>query len=166
MDERWHILTRVRELRARLASNEAARRRQVQAHAQAALDRAIRVQAHYQELALQASAAASLYSMENSEARCSAAEAQVLLSYAIGARLKAQEAMGPVRRAHLVCQHAQSAADEATQTYRRAENRRETVVSRWQKRARAALRLERERQDEALVEDLSSNAAATRDGDV
>jgi hypothetical protein len=166
MDERWRILTRVRELRARLASTEAARRRQVQARAQAALDQAIRVQAHYQELALQASAAASLYATDSGEARRSAAEAQVLLSYAIGARLKAQEAMGPVRRAQLVCQHAQAAAQEATETYRRAENRRETVVSRWQERARAALRLERERQDEAVIEDLSSNAAATREGGV
>ena len=162
MDERWRILTRVRELRARLASNEAARRRQVQARAQAALDQAIRVQAHYQELALQASAAASLY--DSGEARCSAAEAQVLLSYAVGARLKAQEAMGPVRRAQLVCQHAQTAAVEATETYRRAENRRETVVSCWQERARAALRLERERQDEALVEDRSGNPVVTRGG--
>lgn len=165
MDESWRILARVRELRARLASNEAARRREVQARAQAALDQALRVQAHYQELALQASAAASLYATDNGEAGFSAAEAQVLLSYAIGARLRAQEAMGPVRRAQLVCQHAQAAAAEANESYRQAENRRETVISRWQERARAALRRARERQDESLVEDRSSAASSARNGE-
>jgi hypothetical protein len=164
MDERWRILARVRDLRARLASNEAARRHQIQARAQAALEQALRLQAHYEVLAEQASAAASLCAPDSGEARFSAAEAQVLLSYAVGVRLRAQDAMGPVRRAQLVCQHAQAAAEEARENHRRAANRREAVISRWQERLRAALRWERERQDEMLVEDRSSNAHALRDG--
>jgi hypothetical protein len=156
MDDRWRILARVRDLRARLASNEAARRRHIQARAQAALEQALRLQAHYEELAAQASAAAS----PGGQGQFSAAEAQVLLSYAVGARLRAQDAMGRVRRAQLVCQHATIAADEASESYRRAATRREAVVSRWQERLRIALRKERERQDETLVEDRSGTRAA------
>jgi hypothetical protein len=165
MDERWHTLARVRDLRARLASNEAARRDQIQARAQAALEQALRLRAHYEVLAEQAGAAASLYATDSGEVCFSAAEAQVLLNYAAGVRLKAQDAKGPVRRAQLVYQHTQAAAEEARENSRRAANRREAVVSRWQEHLRAGSRRDRERRDEMLVEDRSTHAYALRDGD-
>jgi|SRR5581483_9251729 len=164
MDERWGILARVRGMRARLALNEAARRGQVEARARAALEQTQRVQAYYTELAVQASAAASLYgSGGGNEPTFSAADAQVLHSYVTGARLKAQESAGPVRRAQLVFEHAQTAADEARQNHRRAADRHETVVSRWKENLRVESRRRSDREDETSLESLSARALAARD---
>jgi hypothetical protein len=165
MDERWRIVARVREARARLAANEAAQHRGAEARAQAALDQARRLQAHYEEVAAQASAAAAaVHASDCSEVCFTAAEAQVLLSYAVGARLKAQEAAAPIRRAQLVCQRAQAAADEAGGKSRRAAQRREAVVSHWQENLRTARRHRIEREDEALVEERSGNTHGATDG--
>ena len=165
MNDRWRIVARVRDLRARLASNEAAQHRQAQARPEATLEQTRRLQAHYERLAAQASSlAGSLHDVDRGEARFSASEAQILLAYAVAARRRAQEAMVPIRRAQLSCQRARAAADEAAEKCRRALVRREAVDSQWRESARAAERSKLERADEALAEDRSSNPRAATGG--
>jgi len=143
MDSRWRILVRVRELRARVASNEASQRRRASARAELALDQATR-----------ASALASIAEPgRTGEEQLNAWQAQQMLSYAAGARLKAQQSAAPVRRAQLVCERAIAAAEEAGLAARRANTRRETILSTLRARQRTAKRRQLEREQEALMEE-------------
>jgi hypothetical protein len=166
MDERLRILARVREVRVRLAATESTRRRLIEARAQAALEEVLRLRAHYENVIAQASIASSLCASHDDEARFGVAEAQSLLNYALSARLKAEEAVGSIRRAQLVCQHAEASADEARGSYLRATGRHEKVLSKWREHLMATRGRRYERQDETLIEDRSSNASvAAREGE-
>ena len=151
MDDRWRTLIRVRDLRARLALNEVSQQRRAQARAQATLDEARRRQAHYEEQANQASALLMAQS-HGGGATFSAAQAQELQSYAVGARLKVQEAAAPIHRAQVQCQRAQEAADEARAKYLHEAGRKEVAHSQWRTRLQAAQRRLLECEDEALAE--------------
>jgi|HubBroStandDraft_4_1064222.scaffolds.fasta_scaffold105317_2 hypothetical protein len=154
MDSRWRILVRVRELRARVASNEASQRRRASARAELALDQATRLQARYEAQAAHASALASIAEPgRTGEEQLNAWQAQQMLSYAAGARLKAQQSAAPVRRAQLVCERAIAAAEEAGLAARRANTRRETILSTLRARQRTAKRRQLEREQEALMEE-------------
>ena len=132
MDDRWRILTRVRDLRARLALNEVTQRRQVEARAQAGLDQALRRQAQYEQLAVQITESLAARLREDDGVVFSAEQAQQLLGYATGARLKAREAATPVRRAKMQRDRARAVADEARAGYRREAQHRGAVYSKWQ----------------------------------
>jgi hypothetical protein len=153
VDDPWRILTRVRDMRARLALNEVAQRRQAEARAQAGLDQALRIQAQYEEQAVQVSASLVSALREGDAAVFSAEQAQQLLSYVSGARLKAREAATPVRRAKMQCERTKAAADEAREDYWREARRQDTVNSKWREAVRIQQRLRFEREDEAHAEE-------------
>lgn len=153
MADPWRILTRVRDLRARLALNEVSERRQVEARAQAGLDQALHRQAQYEQLALQVNESLAARMREGGEAVFSAEQAQQLLVYATGARLKAQQAATPVRRARMQRDRAQAAADEARASYRREAQRRDTVYSKWQEELKRQQRLLLELEDETRADE-------------
>jgi len=163
MDNRLHILNRVCCLRARIALNEVSQRRQVQAQAQATLEHARARQTQYEKRADQMSALLAAQSLDGT---ClSAAQAQELLNYATAARLKAQEAATPIRRAQLQLERARVAADEAGAKYRREATRLEATQLQCKDSARLALRVQAEREDQARAEErASAQAAAVLDG--
>jgi hypothetical protein len=166
VNDPWRILTRVRDLRARLALNEVTQRRQVQARAQAGLDQALRRQAQYEQLAVQVSVSLAARLREGDGAVFSAEQAQQMLSYATGARVKARDAATPVRRAKMQCERAQAAADEARASYWREAQRRDAVYSRWQEEVKLQQRLRLEREDELHAEErVGANIALGRAGD-
>ena len=163
MDDQWRILTRVRDMRARLALNEVSQRRRVEARAQAGLDQALRRQAQYEQLAVQVSVSLATRLREGNGAVFSAEQAQQLLSYATGARLKAREAATPVRRAKMQHDRAQAAADEARASYWREAQRRDAVFSKWQEEVKIQRRLQLEREDSVRAEErVSANIALGR----
>ena len=153
MDERWRILTRVRDLRARLALHEVMQRRQVEARAQAGLDQAVRCQTQYERLAVQITEALAARLREGGGAVFSAEQAQQLLGYATGARLKAREAATPVRRATMQRDRARAGANEARAGYRREAQRRDAVYSKWQEAVKIQQRLRLVREDEMHAEE-------------
>ncbi len=153
MDDRWRILTRVRDLRARLALNEVTHRRQVEARAQAGLDQALRRQAQYEQLAVQITESLAARLHQSDGPLFSSEEAQQLLGYAAGARLKAREAATPVRRAKIQRDRARAIADEAREDYRREAKRRDAVYSRWQEVVKIQQRLRHSREDEVCAEE-------------
>jgi hypothetical protein len=153
VDDRWRILTRVRDLRTRLAQNEVTQRRQVEARAQAGLDQALRRKAQYEQLAVRISQSLAARLREGDETVFSAEQAQQLLGYATGARLKAQEAATPVRRATMQRDRARFVADEARAAYRREAQRRDAVNSKWQEAVKVQQRLQLGREDEARAEE-------------
>jgi hypothetical protein len=164
VDDQWRILTRVRDLRARLALNEVSQRRQAEARAQAGLDQALRRQAQYEQLAVQVSVSLAAALRERDGAVFSAEQAQQLLSYATGARLRAREAATPVRRAKMQCERAQAAGDEARARYWREAQRRDAVYSKWWEQMTKQQRLRLEREDEARAEErVGANVALGRD---
>jgi hypothetical protein len=163
MDNRLSTLNRVRALRARIALNEVSQRRQAEAQSQAALEYARHRQAQYEERADQMSALLAAQSLDG--ACLSAAQAQDLLCYATAARLQAQEAATPIRRAQLQLERARVAADEARSRYRRAATRLEVTQLQWKDSVRSALRLQAERDDQSGAEERASAAqAAALDG--
>ena len=153
MDDRWRILTRVRDLRARLALNEVTQRRQVEARAQAGLDQALRRQAQYEQLAMQISESLAARLRADDGVLFSAEQAQQLLGYATGLRLKAREAATPVRRAKMQRDRARAVADEARAGYRREAQRRDSVYSKWQEAVKIQQRLQLVREDEVHAEE-------------
>jgi hypothetical protein len=154
VDSRWQILTRLRELRARVASNEALQRRRASTRAQVALDHARQLQASYEAQATEASALASMCDPKRGhQMHLSAWQAQQLLSYAAGARSKVLQSAAPIRRAQLVCERTAVAADEAGRAARRASARRESVFSALRAKQRSAQRRQLEREHEALVDE-------------
>ena len=163
MDNRLSTLNRVRALRARIALNEVSQRRQAETQAQAALENARHRQAQYEERAEQMSALLAAQSLDG--ACLTAAQAQDLLSYATAARLKAQEAATPIRRAQLQFERARVAADEARSQYRRAATRLEVTQLQWKDTVRSTLRLQAERDDQSRAEErASATQAAVLDG--
>jgi hypothetical protein len=161
MDERWNILMRVRDLRARLALNEVIRERRAQVRAQAALEQAWIRQAQFEEQATQViSLLARSYA--GGDAVYDVTQAQELLDFAAGARLKAQEAAVPIRRAKLQCERAQEGVDEASDRYRREVGRQEAVTSHWQEKLRIARRRRTERADAARAEERVGGYVAQR----
>jgi hypothetical protein len=166
VDDQWRILTRVRDLRARLALNEVSQRRQVEARAQAGLDQALSRQAQYEQLAVQVSESIAARLREGDGVVFSAEQAQQLLGYATGVRLKAREAATPVRRAKMQRDRAQAAADEARASYWREAQRRDTVYSKWREAAKIQQRLRLVREDEVRAEErVGANIALGQAGD-
>lgn len=165
MDDRWRILTRVRDLRTRLALNEVTQRRQVEARAQAGLDQALHRQAQYEQLAVQISESLAARLRAGDGAVVSAEQAQQLLGYATGARLKAREAATPVRRAKMQRDRARAVADEARASYRREAQRRDAVNSRWQEAVKLQQRVQLVREDEVRAEErVGANIALGQTG--
>ena len=153
MDDRWRIMTRVRDVRARIALNEVAQRRQEEARAQAGLDQALRRQEQYEQLAVQITESLAARLREDDGVVFSAEQAQQLLGYSTGARLKAREAATPVRRAKLQRDRARAVADEARESYRREAQRRDAVYSKWQAAAKVDDRVRLVREDEVIAEE-------------
>ncbi|MGH8239424.1 MAG: hypothetical protein ACREXP_20740 [Steroidobacteraceae bacterium] len=152
-------LVRVRELRERLAQNEASRLLEETAKAQAAVADA----RNHQELYIrQAAHASMLASGAAGQSEFSAADAHWLLDSAAGARVKAREAVALIRRAELVRQRAQEASDAASREYRRLALRHETVARRSQQVRREQLRRKLDREEETLIEEQATTAAALR----
>jgi hypothetical protein len=163
MDDRWHTFNRVRALRARIALNELSQRRRAQANALAALENACHRRAQYEARVDQMGAMLAAQSLDGG---ClSAAQAQELLNYAAAARLKAQEAATPIRRAQLQFERARVAADDASSQYRREAARLEATQLHLKDSARSALRLQAERDDQSRAEERASAKAAIPDGD-
>ena len=162
MDERWRILTRVRDLRTRLAMNEVVRERRAQARAQAALEEARTRKTQLEEQATWAIGLLADRSCVPGEAVYGATQAQQLLDFAAGARLKAQVAAAPVRRAQLQCARAEEAVAEASAKYRREAGRKEAVESQWQEKLRVARSLQVEREDAARAEERAGSHIARR----
>jgi hypothetical protein len=162
MDERWRILKRVRDLRARLALNEVSQRRQTLARVQSMLEEARLCLSRLEQQATQASTVLAAYTCDGESAMFNAAEANALLSYVTSVRLKVQEAATPVRRAQLQCDRAQAAAEEAAAKYRQEAARNETVQSQWQSKLKAFQRLEFDREDEARAEERAGARIARR----
>lgn len=153
-DERWQMLTRIRELRTRLALNEVMRARRAQERARAALDQARSRQTQLEEQAERAcSPQEGLY-----EAR----RAQELLGFAAALRSKAREAAVPVRRAQLQCTRAQESVCEASARYWREAGRKDVIRSEWQHRLRAARRQQLEREEAARLEERTGIHIARR----
>jgi hypothetical protein len=162
MDERWRILTRVRDLRARMALDEAMRERRAQRRAQATLEQARARQTQLEEQARQASGLLAQRWGTPGEAVYEAGQAQEMLGFIAVARVKAQEATVPVRRANLQVTRAQEAVAEASAKYRREAGRRDAVQSQWQQELRAARRLQLEREDAARLDERSGSHIARR----
>jgi hypothetical protein len=162
MDERWRILIRIRDLRARAAMNEVIRERRGQARAQAALEQARTRQAQLEQQATSAIGLLVERSCTPGEAVYEAMQAQQLLDFAAGARAKAQAAATPVRRAQLQCARAQEGVAEASAKYWRAAERKDAVQSRWQEELRVARRLQVEREDAARAEERAGSHIARR----
>jgi len=165
MDERWRILTRIREVRARLALNEVTNQRRSQARAQANLEQARKVKAQLEE---QAERGVRLLAFRAQQARpgeetFDAAQAQGILNFVAASRLQAQQAAAPVRRAQMQCDRAQAAVEEASSKYRQEAVRQEAVDSRWQTMVRTARRLQLEREDETCIEERNGALIARRD---
>jgi hypothetical protein len=165
MDDHWRTLTRVRDLRAKLAFNEASQKLQIQSRALSAVEQSRRRQAQFSEQAAQAHIlSSSLYAEDGSDLTFTAAQAQDYLSCAHAARLKAQEAAIATLRAQLVYQRARDAAAEVREKYRRALARRETVASHHRRSSRIALRRQVEQEDETLAEErLNSMGVASEE---
>jgi hypothetical protein len=158
MIDDWRILTRVRDLRAKLAFNEASQKLQIQSRALAAFEQSRRRQAQFSEQAAHAHIlSSSLYAEDGGDLSFTAAQAQDYLSCALGARLKAQEAAIATLRAQLVYQRARDAAAEVREKYRRALARRETVASHHRRSSRIALRRQVDLEDESLAEERLNN---------
>jgi hypothetical protein len=154
MTDHWQILTRVRDLRAKLAFNEASQKLQIQSRALAAFEQSRRRQAQFSEQAARAHIlSSSLYEKDEGDLTFTAGQAQDYLSCALGARLKAQEAAIATLRAQLVYQRARDAAADVREKYRRALARRETVASHHRRSSRIALRRQVEQEDETLAEE-------------
>jgi hypothetical protein len=153
VDEKWRVLTRVRDVRARLALDELARQRGLRARAQATLDQARQRKALLEAEAAQASRMVSGAAGESGQATFEAARAQEILSFAAGALAQARLETAPIRRAQLQCDRTQEAVDQAGAKARREAQRREAVNSHWQKLSRAARRARLEHEDENGAED-------------
>ena len=162
MNEIWRILSRVRDVRTRLALNEVRRERQVQARARAQLEQARSRKAQLEEQAARASRLVAAIVEEAGTPVFNAAQAQQILDYVAGARLQARQATAPIRRAQLQCDRAQEAVNEANAKYRREASGKETVNSEWQKALQAAERLRFEREDTNCAEDRAGIATARR----
>jgi hypothetical protein len=162
MDERWRILTRVRDLRTRLAMNEMVRERRAQARAQAALEQARTRKTQLEEQASWASGLLADRSCVPGEDVYDATQAQQLLDFVASARLKAQAAAAPIRRAQLQSARAEEAVAEASAKYRREAGRKEAVESQWQENLRVARRLQVEREDATRAEERVGSHIARR----
>jgi hypothetical protein len=148
VDDKWRILTRVRDIRARVAQNEVMRERKSQARAQAALEQARQRKALLEEQAVEASRQVAAVAGEGGESTFDAVRAQEILDFVAGARLQAHQANTPIRRAQLLCDRAQETVDRVSANYRREVGRKETVDSHWQEILRTARRRHLEREDE------------------
>ena len=153
MDDRWRVLTRVREVRARLARNEAVRQRGLRARAQATLDQARQRKAVLEAQAAQASRMVAGAAGESGAATFEAARVQEILDFAAGALAQARLETAPIRRAQLQCDRTQEAVNQASAKCRHETQRRETVNSHWQKLSRAERRSRLEREDENGADD-------------
>lgn len=163
MDKRWHVLTRVREVRTRQALNEVTRERRTQARAQANLEQARNVKAGFEQQAAQGMELLAAQSQPAAgESTFDAAQAQAILNFVKASWLRARQAEAPIRRAQIQCDRAQTAVDEASAKYRQEASREEAVESRWETIQRTAHRLRLEREDVEVAEDVSGVAVARR----
>jgi hypothetical protein len=151
--ERLQAMTRVRDLRARIASRAALRRRQGEASAEVALEDAHRRRLEHEEQAARAFAWSSGEQAVRAGFAFRAGDAHRVLSYVAGARVRLLEDVPAIRRAELARDHARSRADEARAEYRRELSRQQRLASQRERRRQALQQQEREREDESLVEE-------------
>jgi hypothetical protein len=159
MNDRWHTLLRVRDLRAQLAHSELSQRRHIETQAWLDLEHARRQHAQLEERALKMSALLAARALDNGT--FNAAEAQELLRYATGNRLKAQQAATPVRRAQLQFDRAREATEAAGARFRQEARRRAAVESRREAAARSDLRRRTEVDEELRAEERASAERAS-----
>jgi hypothetical protein len=153
VDDRWRVLTRVRDVRARLALDEVVRQRKLRARAQATLDQARQRKELLEAQAAQASRMVAGVAGEGGNSTFDAARIQMLLDFAAGTLAQARQETAPIRRAQWQCDRTQEAVDQASAKSRHEAQRRETVNSHWQKLSRAARRSRLEREDENCADD-------------
>jgi hypothetical protein len=142
--------------------NEVVREHRAQTRAQAALEQAHTRKTQLEEQATWASGLLADRSCVPGESVYSATQAQQLLDFAAGARLKAQTAAAPVRRAQLQCARAEEGVAEARAKYRREAGRKEVVESQWQEKLRVARRLQVEREDAIRTEERLASLVVRR----
>jgi hypothetical protein len=162
VDEHWQMLTRIREVRTRLALNEVMRARHAQGRAQAVLDQASSRQTQFKEQAERLVGRLAERALTPDEAVYEARQAQELLGFAAALRSRAQEAAVLVRRAQLQCARVQEAVTEANAKYRRQAGRQDVVQSQWQERLRAARRQQLGREEAARIEERTGIRMARR----
>jgi hypothetical protein len=162
-------LCRVRDLRARLAQLEVARLRQALHQAAAELAAARRQKSLHED---SIHGARRRFSEARGEvnAAFAAAEAQALVAFTAGARIRAHEAGVQARRAARANEQAEADADEAFQAYRALRLRRDAVADELARQLRKVRRMRMEREDEAMAEDLvlitnAHRASSSRSGD-
>jgi hypothetical protein len=162
--DRLQYMIRVREVRARLASRDALRRRQSEACAEDALEEVRRRRSEYEEQAVRTFTSRSGEPAAGGESAFRAEEAHRLLSYVAGARLQLLRQVASVRRAELARDRARSTADAARAELRRALFRQQSLASQSERRQQAFQLREREREDESLLEEQVHIRLATDPG--
>jgi hypothetical protein len=162
VDERWRMLTRIRQVRAQLALNEAMRARSSQRRAQAALEQARTRQTQLREQAERAVGTLAEGTDTPGEAFYEAGQAQQLLGFVAALRSRAQEAAVQVRRAQTQCARAQETVSGANTKYRREAGRRDAVQTQWQERLRAARRQELGREEATRLDERNGSRIAQR----
>ena len=162
MDERWRMLTRIREVRTQLALHEAMRARRAQRRAQAALDQARTRQTQFNEQAERVVGTLAERAGTPDEAVYEARQAQELLGFAAALRSRAREAAVLVRRAQLQCTRVQETVAQANAKYRREVGRQDAVQSQWQQKLRTARRQQLGREEAARIEERTGSHIARR----
>ena len=162
MDERWRILTRVRDVHTRVALNKLMQERQAQARAQANLHQAQERKSRLEMQALEASLMVAAAAAGDGAPVFSAAQIQGTLDFAAGARAQARQMTIPIQRAQLQLDRTSQAVDQASQKYRQEAARKETIESEWRKMLQSSRRQRLERED-ANVTDERAGFAVARD---
>jgi hypothetical protein len=156
--DKWRILTRVRDIRVRAALNDVTQERRAQARAAEALEQARQHKAQLEDTVLRARRLLTPQSDEDGQPVFNAVQAQDILGFMAGTRVRAVEAGTAIRRAQLQCARAQESVDQASARYRREASRKEAVASHWQKLSRAARRVSLDREDASAAEDRAGIA--------
>jgi hypothetical protein len=144
---------RVRDVRSRLAMNEALRLRHAYARMQSIFDEVQRNKLEHELRAAQVGTWMAQASAETDTPSVVAADAHQVMSYVDAARLKAREAAATARRTELARQRALVAADEAGTVWRRALVRHDAIVAARKRAEQADRRRRLEREDERLAEE-------------
>lgn len=156
----------VRDMRSRLAMNEALRLRHAYARMQSVFDE---IQRNKLEHELRAAQVGTWMSQRTAAAQMSsaadtpsviAADAHQVMSYVDAARLKAREAAATARRTELARQRALVAAGEAGNVWRRALMRHEAIRAAHKRAEQADRRRRLEREDELLADEHALYEAA------
>jgi hypothetical protein len=160
VDDRWSILARVRDVRARAALNKLMQERQARARAQAKLQQVMERRMQLEKQAKEASLLVAAATLEAGAEELTAAQIQAILDFADGARVQARQMTIPIQRAQLQYDRTREAVDRASMKYRQEAARKETVHSHWDKMLQASRRLRLERADTNVSEERAGFSVA------